>query len=139
MYMRGEPLYPFGFGLGFTTFKYSNLRADRNELSAGGQVAMSVDITNTGSRDGEEVVQFYVRHLGSTVSRPNRELKAFRRIIVPKGQTRTVTVPLKAESLAYWDEKQNRFVVEAEQVEVAAGGSSADAKLKTTVTVANAQ
>jgi beta-glucosidase len=134
LYLKGEPLYPFGFGLSYTTFKYANLHAS-GDLKAGGDIALSVDVTNNGSRDGEEVVQFYVRHLGSKVERPIRELKAFHRVAIPRGQTRTVAVPLKADSLAYWDEAQKRFVVEPEKVEIIAGGSSADARVKTNVAV----
>jgi beta-glucosidase len=135
MYAKQEPLYPFGFGLSYTTFQYANLRTSSPALEAGGEVTISVDVANTGARDGDEVVEFYVRHLGSKVERPARELKGFRRVNVPRGQTRTVVVPLKGESLAYWDEAQNKFVVEPESVEILAGASSADIKLRKTIQV----
>ncbi|MGB7758897.1 MAG: glycoside hydrolase family 3 C-terminal domain-containing protein [Bryobacteraceae bacterium] len=135
MYAKEEPLYPFGFGLSYTTFRYANLRTSSPALKAVGEITVSVEVTNTGSRDGDEVVQFYARHLGSKVDRPARELKGFGRVNIPRGQTRTVSVPLKAESLAYWDEAGNKFVVEPESVEILAGASSADIRLRKTITV----
>jgi beta-glucosidase len=135
MYAKEEPLYPFGFGLSYTTFQYAKLRTSSRALKAGGEITVSVDVTNTGARDGDEVVEFYVRHLGSKVERPARELKGFGRINIPRGQTRTVSAPLKAESLAYWDESQNKFVVETESVEILAGASSADIRLRKTFVV----
>lgn len=98
-----------------------------------GEFSCSVEITNTGRRDGDEVAQLYVRHLGSKVQRPLKELKGFERVFIPAGQTRTVTFPLKAGSLGYWDETQRKWTVESEPVEVAAGGSSADIQLRKTI------
>ena len=135
MYAKEEPLYPFGFGLSYTTFRYAKLRTSSRALKAGGEITVSVDVTNTGARDGDEVVEFYVRHLGSKVERPARELKGFGRVNIPRGQTRTVSVPLRAESLAYWDESLNKFVVEPESVEILAGASSADIRLRKTIEV----
>ena len=133
--LQGAPLYPFGYGLSYTTFQYANLRTSAGRLKADGEITVSVDVTNTGARDGDEVVQLYVRHLGSKVERPLRELKGFGRVNIPRGQTRTVSVPLKAESLAYWNEGQNKFVVEPEPVEILAGASSADIRLRKTIAV----
>ena len=135
MYAKEEPLYPFGFGLSYTTFQYANLRSSSKALLGSGEITISVDVTNTGARDGDEVVQFYVRHLGSKVERPARELKGFGRVNIPHGQTRTVSVPLKAGSLAYWDEAAGKFVIEPESVEVEAGASSADIRLQKAITV----
>lgn len=135
MYAKEEPLYPFGFGLSYTTFQYANLRASADAVKAGGEITVSVDVTNSGARDGDEVVEFYVRHLGSKVERPARELKGFARIHIPRGQTRTVSVPLKAVSLSFWDESQNQFVVEPESVEILAGASSADVRLRKTLEI----
>jgi beta-glucosidase len=135
MYAKEEPLYPFGFGLSYTTFQYANLRASADAVKAGGEITVSVDVTNSGARDGDEVVEFYVRHLGSKVERPARELKGFARIHIPRGQTRTVSVPLKAVSLSFWDESQNQFVAEPESVEILAGASSADVRLRKTLEI----
>ncbi len=126
MYFKGEPLYPFGFGLSYTTFKYANLRTSAARVAKDGAVTVSVDVTNTGSRTGDAVVQLYVKHLGSKVSRPNEELEGFKRVTIAPGETQTVEIPLKASALAYWDEKIHDFRVESEPVKLMAGDSSAD-------------
>jgi beta-glucosidase len=135
MYFKGEPLYPFGFGLSYTTFKYSNLRASSPKLAKDGTLTVSVDVTNTGSRDGDAVVQMYVQHLGAKVQQPREALKGFRRVTVAAGATKTVEIPLKAETLAWWDEKQSGWKVESEPVKVMIGDSSADILLNTTIHV----
>ena len=135
MYFKGEPLYPFGYGLSYTTFRYSKLRVSSSKLMATGAVTVSVDVTNTGKREGAEVVQLYVQHPASKVERPNKELKGFLRVTLKPGQTRTVEIPLKAESLAWWNTKQDRFEVEPESIRVVVGGSSADARLSKTLKV----
>ena len=90
---------------------------------------------NTGKVAGEEVVQLYVKHLQSKVERPLQELRGFRRVAIQPGETRTVQLPLPASSLAYWDSGRKAFVVEPDTIEISVGGSSADGKLKTRVTV----
>jgi beta-glucosidase len=135
MYFKGEPLYPFGYGLSYTTFKYSNLRFNASKLPAKGTVTVSVDITNSGTRAGDEVVQLYVQHSASKVERPNKELKGFQRVSLQANQIRTVQIPLQAESLAWWDQKAGRFEVEPESIRIVVGGSSADARLSKTLTV----
>lgn len=126
MYFKGEPLYPFGYGLSYTTFKYSNLRTSSAKLAKDGTVTVSVDVTNTGSRAGDAVVQMYVKHLGSKVARPREELKGFKRVTLQPNETKTVEIPLKAAALAWWDEKLPGFRVEAEPVQVMVGNSSVD-------------
>ncbi len=135
MYFKGDPLYPFGFGLSYTTFKYSNLKTSSPQLAKDGTVTVSVDVTNTGAVAGDAVAQLYVKHLKSKVERPHEELKGFQRVMVQPNETKTVNMALKASDLAYWDEKQNKFVVEAEQVGLMVGESSADIKLNATVKV----
>ncbi len=135
MYFKGQPLYPFGYGLSYTTFKYSNLKTSSDKLPRDGAVTVSVDVTNTGDRIGDEVVQLYVKHLQSKVERPAEELRGFRRVTVKPGATATVEMPLKASSLAYWDTKLGEFKVEAEPIRLMVGDSSADMKLDTTVNV----
>jgi beta-glucosidase len=135
MYFKGDPLYPFGYGLSYTTFSYSNLKTSSPQLAKDGTVTVSVDVTNTGSRSGDEVVQLYVKHLHSKVERPREELKGFQRVTIKPNETRTVQIPLKASTLAYWDEKSGGFEVEAEPVKVMVGSSSADIKLDTTLRV----
>ena len=135
MYFKGEPLYPFGFGLSYTTFKYSNLRTSSDRLAKDGMLTVSVDVTNTGSRDGDAVVQMYVEHLGGKVAEPREALKGFQRVTVPAGATRTVEIPLKASTLAWWDEKLPGWKVEAEPVKLMIGDSSADILLDKTIHV----
>jgi beta-glucosidase len=135
MYFKGEPLYPFGYGLSYTTFKYSNLRTSSSQLAKDGTVTVSVDVTNTGSRAGDAVVQLYVQHLSSKVVRPREELKGFQRVTVQPNETKTVQIPLKASTLAWWDEKLPGFRVEAEPIRVMIGSSSADIQLTTKVRV----
>jgi beta-glucosidase len=135
MYFKGEPLYPFGFGLSYTTFKYSNLRTSSSELAKDGSVTVSVDVTNTGSLAGDAVVQMYVKHLSSKVERPQEELEGFKRVTVQPNETKTVEIPLKASTLAWWDQKLPGFRVEAEPVRVMVGNSSSDIQASTTVKV----
>jgi beta-glucosidase len=89
---------------------------------------VSVEVKNTGSRAGDEVVQMYVSHEGSSVARPVEELKGFARVSLKAGETKTVTLPLAAKSLAYWDEGKKAFVVEKDRVVVKVGGSSDDCR-----------
>lgn len=135
MYFKGKPLYPFGYGLSYTTFRYANLRTSTPHLDKDGSITVSVDVTNTGSRAGDAVVQLYVKHLKSKVTRPSEELEGFERVSLAPNETRTVRIPLKAAQLAYWDDTTHDFEVEAEPVKLMVGDSSADIKLETTVPV----
>ncbi len=135
MYFKGDPLYPFGFGLSYTTFKYSNLKASSPQLAKDGSLNVTVDVTNAGSVAGDAVAQLYIKHMKSKVERPREELKGFQRVSIQPNETRTVNIPLKAADLAYWDEKLGKFQVESEPVSLMVGDSSADIKLDTTVQV----
>ncbi len=135
MYFRGEPLYPFGYGLSYTSFVYSNLRVSARSLSGETPLTVTVDVTNAGTRAGEEVVQMYVKHLNSEVERPLKELKGFRRIALQPNEKKTVQFPLKAEALAYWDGDRESFVVEEGRVKIFVGGSSSDSRLEQIVYV----
>jgi hypothetical protein len=135
MYFKGTPLYPFGYGLSYTTFTYSNLTTSADALDANGSIAVSVDVTNSGTKDGEEVVQMYAQHVTSTVARPILELKGFTREAIPAGTKKTVTMVLKGRNLAYWDSTKTSFVVESNQVKLMIGASSADIRLNKTITV----
>jgi beta-glucosidase len=135
MYFKGQPLYPFGFGLSYTTFEYSNLRTSADSVNAAGQITVSVDVKNTGTRAGDEVVQLYVKHLDSPVQRPLKELRGFQRITLQPNETRTVQFALKATDLTYWNAAQHAFVVEPGHVNIMLGGSSADVRLQKTIEV----
>ena len=97
-----SPQYCFGYGLSYTTFGYSDLRVLTPETAVGGEVRVSVRVTNTGGRDGEEVVQLYVRDLLSGVTRPVRELKGFRKVMLRAGESREVTFTLTPDDLSFW-------------------------------------
>jgi beta-glucosidase len=135
MYFKGEPLYPFGYGLSYTTFKYSNLRVSAEHIAQGGTVTISVDVTNAGQRDGDTVVQLYATHLKSKVDRPIKQLEAFKRVNVMAGETKTIELPLSAQALAYWDTPEREWVLEKDKVSLAVGDSSADSKLAKVISV----
>lgn len=134
-YFRGQPLYPFGYGLSYTTFRYSNLRVNSSQVRTNGQVNVAVDIVNTGSRAGDEVAQMYVRYLDSKVSRPLEQLVAFQRVHLNPGETRTVQLPLRASELEYWKDDAGKFLLEPGNVKVQVGSSSADVRLQKTIVV----
>jgi len=135
MYFKGQPLYPFGFGLSYTTFEYSNLRTSADSVDAAGEVVVSVEVKNTGTRDGDEVVQMYVKQLNSAVERPIKELRGFQRIPLRPNETRTVRLPLKRTDLTYWDAGKQSFVVEPGRLSIMLGASSADIRLEKTIEV----
>jgi beta-glucosidase len=135
MYFRDTPLYPFGYGLSYTTFAYRDLKTSAASLPATGGIDISFRVKNTGSRAGDEVVQLYVRHLNSSVARPLKELKDFARIQLAPQEEKTVHFSLPAARLAYWDAQNDRRVVEKDEVEIVIGGSSVDARLRKTIRV----
>jgi beta-glucosidase len=137
MYFRGEPQYPFGFGLSYTTFTYSNLVVAAPKVPRAGAIEARFDVTNTGVRAGDTIAQLYVRHPGSKVDRPAKQLRAFKRLTLAPGQAQTVALVVPARDLAYWDEARHAWQVETGPVELLVGTSSADADLtlKKTITV----
>ncbi len=139
MYFKGDPLYPFGYGLSYTTFRYSKLRLSSAHLPASGNITVSVDVKNSGTRPGDEVVELYVKHTKSAVEWPAKELRGFRRVTLAPNQTRTVEIPLAADSLRYWDIAGKKWVLEPGDIQVIIGESSADARLTQTLHVASAK
>jgi len=138
MYFRRGPMFPFGHGLSYTTFEYKNLRISGKTLKPGGKITLSADITNSGGRDGDEVVQVYVHVAGGTVERPIKQLVNFDRVHLKAGETRTVSLDLAHgdRALRYWDERRHDFVAEPGPVDVMIGASSADIRLKGQVQLA---
>jgi beta-glucosidase len=119
------PLYPFGYGLSYTTFKFSDLQVSAKSILPSGQLNVSVVVENTGARAGDEVVQFYIRDQASSVTRPVLELKGFERITLQPGEKRRVQITLTPEHLGFYD-RNMRFVVEPGEFKVFAGPNSAD-------------
>lgn len=135
LYFEGEPLYPFGYGLSYTTFDYAALRTSSDALPVNGALGIRFHLTNTGTRAGDEVTQLYVRHLASRVKRPLHELKGFKRVRLEAGESRSVELELRARDLAYWDTRSSRFVVEEGTVELQIGRSSRHIELTKTIVV----
>jgi beta-glucosidase len=134
-FFTGTPLYPFGHGLSYTTFAYSDLRVSRPTLGARDTAVVSVLVKNTGARAGDEVVQLYARHEGSAVDRATRDLRGFRRITLAPGASQRVTFRVPASALRYWDATAHRWTLEADRVVFEAGASSADIRASQRVRV----
>jgi len=101
LFASREPLFPFGYGLSYTTFRYDNLRVSPERIGPAGTARVSVDVTNTGSMEGDEVIQMYIRDMVSSVTRPVKELKGFKRITLKPGETRTVTLEVTPDKLSF--------------------------------------
>ncbi|MEQ1764980.1 MAG: fibronectin type III-like domain-contianing protein, partial [Pyrinomonadaceae bacterium] len=125
LFSTTEPLYAFGFGLSYTTFKYANLKIERPSISANGETDVSVDVTNTGKVKGDEVVQMYIRDEVSSVTRPVKELKGFQRITLASGETKRITLKITPEKLQFYNREMRR-VVEPGKFVVMVGGNSTD-------------
>jgi beta-glucosidase len=123
-----EPGFPFGFGLSYTSFDYSGLHLEVSEIERDGRLRTSVEVTNAGSRPGEEVVQLYIGAKVSRVERPIKELKAFRRVQLEPYQTERVSLEVPAQELAYYDEDASTWVVEPGAYEATVARHSNDAQ-----------
>ena len=135
--MSNKPLYPFGYGLSYTTFRIDNLRVARSTVRPGEQVALTVDVTNTGTCAGDEVVQVYVRLPDASVTRPVKELKGFRRLHLAVGERRSVRFVLQVNQCAYRNEAM-QLVVEPGRLELMVGTSSENLPLRTQLQIAGA-
>jgi beta-glucosidase len=123
------PAYPFGFGLSYTRFAYDGLTLAEKAIPLDGELHAQVNVTNIGQRAGAEVVQFYVGYPGLALERPLKELKGFSRVHLEPGETRTVTLTIPAQRLAYYDEINARWQVETGVYALYCGGSSAESDL----------
>ena len=131
-FFEKDVLYPFGYGLSYTTFDFSNLSIDKKELSKADdmEITVRVNITNTGKIDGDEVVQLYVKDIESSVIQPRKELRGFERVNIAAGKTKTVNLTLSNDDFTFWDEKTGEFDIEAGAFEIQVGSSSQDIKFK---------
>lgn len=123
-----EPLYPFGFGLSYTTFRYDNLRLSTNTMTPQSTIVASVDVTNTGNYDADEIVQLYIRDMVGSVSRPVQELKGFERIHLNKGETKTVHFTIDEEKLKFYNSDM-QFVSEPGEFQLMVGPNSRDVQV----------
>jgi beta-glucosidase len=126
-----KPLFPFGYGLSYTTFEYSNVKAVPSETN----VVVTVDIKNTGTRSGAEVVQVYVHDVECSVERPVKELKAFRKVELNPGEQKTIEFSLSDDAFSFWSVKENAWIVEPGAFDLLIGSSSHDIRQKTSVDI----
>jgi beta-glucosidase len=130
---ESTPLFPFGFGLSYTQFDYSDLALDSETVGVNDTVTVSVTVTNTGDRDGDEVVQLYLHQQHGLASRPARELKGFQRVYLPAGASRTVQFTIGPSERRYWNAALRDYVLDASTFDVWVGGDST-AQLTTSIT-----
>jgi len=124
-----EPLFPFGFGLSYTNFEYENLSVNES----GNSIDVSFDIKNIGSFDGAETAQIYVSEIQPLIDRPAKELKAFKKVFLKKGETQKVNLSIDKKSLSYFDAKTHDWMLDNGEYEILVGASSRDIKLKSSV------
>jgi len=134
-----EPLYPFGYGLSYTTFKYSNLTVNAKEFSKAKdlEILVSLDVSNTGQVGGDEVVQLYVKDIESSEIQPEKELREFKRIKIAAGETKTVQLQLSYDDFTFWNENTGDFDIEEGKFEIQLGGSSQDIRLSERIDIMN--
>jgi len=130
MYFKGVPLYPFGHGLSYTQFRYSNLKLSQNQISQTDSITVSFDLENTGTRAGSEVAQLYVHQEKSDVVQPFKSLRGFQRVSLMGGETKHVDLTLPASALSYYDVKTHKFIVMPGTFDVMIGSSSVDIRLR---------
>lgn len=124
-----DPLYCFGYGLSYTTFEYSSLKLDKRQYKKSDTIHISLTIKNTGKQFGAETAQVYVKDIESSVIRPVKELKGFKKIFLKPGQKETITIPVKVSDFAYYDDNKMEWIVELGEFEIMVGASSRDIKL----------
>ena len=129
-----RPLYPFGYGLSYSKFSYSNLQLKKKDSF---NVEVSLDIKNTGKMDASEVIQVYVSDCESSVPRPVKELKGFEKVFLKKGQTKHITILLDKDAFAFYDIDSKQFIVENGDFEILVGSSSENLPLKEKINITN--
>ncbi|MFI3248713.1 MAG: glycoside hydrolase family 3 C-terminal domain-containing protein [Rikenellaceae bacterium] len=136
MYFNGEALYPFGFGLSYTTFEISNIKLSSNKLNAGGEISVTVDVKNTGKVAGDEVVQLYIKDNVSESVEAKKMLRGFERVTLQSGEKKSVTLKLTHDNFSHWSDEKNDFVVSEGAYDIMVGNSSVNTPLILSVDVA---
>jgi beta-glucosidase len=138
-YFTGKPLYPFGYGLSYTHFDYGPLplQTKTETVSSDGTIHVQIEVKNSGARDGDEVVQFYAKHLDSKVPQPIHSLVAFQRVTLAAGESKQVAVDIPANLLRYWDVAKKTYVVEPGKYEIQVGASSAELRGSVPIQIIN--
>jgi beta-glucosidase len=131
LYFKGVPLYPFGYGLSYTQFKYSNLKLSQPKTAVTGKVEVSFDLQNVGSKAGSEVAQLYVHQVKSNVLQPIKSLRGFQRVPLEAGETKHITIALPVSQLSYYDVTMHKFIVAPGPFKVMIGSSADDIRLRT--------
>ncbi len=126
--VSNNPLYPFGYGLSYTSFSYGEPKLDKAEMTADGAITLTVDVTNTGARDGAEVVQFYIRDLVGSVTRPVKELKGFQKLMIKAGETQTVSFTITKEQLSFYN-SELKWTAEPGAFHAMVGPNARDVKM----------
>jgi beta-glucosidase len=134
-YFNGKPLYPFGHGLSYSKFRFDDLRVSPSTVQPDGTVHVTVNVTNTGQRAGDEVVQLYTHQRVSRDKEPNEQLRAFQRVHLASGQTKSIRLTLPAADLAHWDVTRNRWVVESATHDILVGASATDIRARASLRV----
>ena len=134
-----EVAYPFGYGLSYTTFTYSNLQISNTTPTEKDTISISVDVTNTGSVAGKEVVQLYVKDMTSSAIRPEKELKGFEKVQLTSGETKTVTMKLDKRSFAWYNTELHDWYAASGKYEILVGASSRDIRLSETIKLSSSQ
>ncbi len=134
-----KPLYPFGFGLSYTTFNYSDLNLSSNIMTADAVVNATFKITNSGQKAGYEIAQLYAKPINPTATRPVKELQGFTKVWLKAGETKTVSIPLDARSLSYYQQSTDSWIVDAGKYQILVGGSSDSLPLKQTISTLYAE
>jgi beta-glucosidase len=130
-----KPLFSFGHGLSYTTFKYGNVTADKTEMSSNDKITFSVEVKNTGKREGAEIVQLYIHDAEASVARPVKELKGFEKVSLQPGETKTVNFTIDKSALSFFDADEHAWVAEPGDFEAIIGASSSEVKSRTTFTL----
>ncbi len=135
MYFEGKPLYPYGYGLSYTTFDYSDLKVSTKKVAEGGSVDVSFTVTNTGARDGDEIVQLYIRNDAWESEEAAKSLKGFERVSLKSGESKSVTITLDYDAFSHWAGEGDRFEVSKGRYNIQVGSSSAEIHLNKNITV----